>query len=94
MTQSRELKRRKTLRNIYYVIVSSHFQGDFDDMIRGVKMETDISEVVLLKAEALVALVDMNLRAPHLITLGPDGIQRLFSSSGIVTADDVRETLG
>ncbi len=32
-TQSRELKRRRFLRNIYYVVVSSSFVDDFDDAI-------------------------------------------------------------
>lgn len=93
MTQSRELKRRRSLRNIYYLIVSSHFQDDGDDLIRTLKMDTDINEVVLLEAEALVAMVDMKLRDPQQVTLGPDGLQRLFTSSGIVTAEDVREML-
>ena len=92
-SQSRELRRRRSLRNIYYVIVSSSFTDDFDDSIRMLKMETDISEVSLLEADALVALVDVKLRNPQQVTLGPDGIQRLFSRSGIVTAEDVREAL-
>ena len=63
-TQSRELKRRRSVRNIYYVIVSSQFHDDFDDLIRGLKMETDISEVCLLEAPALVAMVDAKLAEP------------------------------
>jgi len=90
-TQSREIKRRRTLRNIYYVIISSRFADDFDDAIRSIKMETDISEVVLLEAKALVAAVDAKLRAPLQVTLGPDGIQRLFSSSGVVTEGTVQQ---
>ena len=58
-----------------------------------IKMETDVSEVILLEAEALVAIVDAKLRAPQQVTLGPDGLQRLFSVSGILTADIVREQL-
>lgn len=92
--QSRELKRRGSVRNIYYVIVSSRFLDDGDDLIRMLKMDTDINEVVLLQAEALVAMVDMKLRDPNQVTLGPDGIQRLFTSSGILSAEDVREILG
>jgi hypothetical protein len=92
-TQSRELKRRQWLRNIYYLIISGSFNDDFDDTIRGIKMETDVSEVILLEAEALVAIVDAKLRAPQQVTLGPEGLQRLFSVSGILTADMVRELL-
>jgi hypothetical protein len=92
-TQSRELKRRRSLRNIYYAIVSSTFADDFDDAIRSIKMETDVNEVVLIEADALVAMVDAKLRSPLQLTLGPDGLQRLFSSSGILTERDVIEQL-
>jgi hypothetical protein len=93
-TQSRELKRRKLLRNIYYAIISSGFKEDYDDVIRMVKMETDVNEVCLIESEALVAMVDAKLRDPLQLTLGPDGIQRLFSTSGVLTSDNVREILG
>lgn len=42
-TQSRDLKRRRGLRNIYYVIISSSFTDEFDDLIRSLKMETNKS---------------------------------------------------
>lgn len=93
-TQSREIKRRRHLRNLYYVLVSSGFKDEFDDLIRGLKMETEISEVVLVEAEALVVMVDAKLRDPNQTTLGPDGLQRLFCKSGTLTAQDVREELG
>lgn len=93
-TQSRELKRRKLLRNIYYAIISSGFRDDYDDVVRMVKMETDVNEVCLIEAEALVAMVDAKLRDPLQLTLGPDGIQRIFSNSGVLTSDNVREILG
>ena len=93
-TQSREIRRRRHLRNLYYVLVSSGFKDEFDDLIRGLKMETEISEVVLVEAEALVVMVDAKLRDPNQLTLGPDGLQRLFCKSGTLTAQDVREELG
>jgi len=92
-SQSRVLKRGRGVRNIYYLIVSSSFFDDFDDLIRSLKMETNVNEVCLLEAAALVAIVDQKLRAPLSVSLGPDGIQRLFSSSGIITAADVLENL-
>jgi hypothetical protein len=92
-TQSRELKRRRSLRNIYYLVVSSRFLDDFVDVIRSIKMETDVNEVCLLEAAALVAMVDAKLRNPQQVTLGPDGMQRLFSSSGLITAEDVMQDL-
>jgi len=93
-TQSRELKRRRSLRNIYYVVVSSAFRDDYDDVVRMVKMETDVNEVCLMEAEALVAMVDAKLRDPLQLTLGPDGLQRLFSTSGVLTSDGVRGVIG
>lgn len=92
-TQSRELKRRSHFRNIYYVIISSRFADDYDDAVSGIKMETDVNEVVLIEAEAIVAMVDAKLRAPSQVPLGPDGLQRLFAQSRVLTADAVRELL-
>jgi hypothetical protein len=91
-TQSRDLRRR-SLRNIYYVVVSSGFADDFDDEIRSIKMETDISEVCLLEAAALVRMVDARLRAPLEVRLGADGLQRLFSTSRIITEEIVMQDL-
>lgn len=92
-TQSREFKRRRSLRNIYYAIVSSGFADDFDDAIRTIKMETDVNEVCLIEAEALVAIVDAKMRDQRQVTLGPDGLQRLFSDSGVLTENIIRTTL-
>ncbi|HEQ99136.1 MAG TPA: hypothetical protein ENO22_07330 [candidate division Zixibacteria bacterium] len=92
-TQSRDLRKRGQFRNIYYMIISSSFADDYDDAIRLIKMETDVNEVVLAEAKAIVELVDTKLRDPIQITLGPDGIQRLFAHSGILTADLVKEQL-
>jgi len=93
VTQSKDLKKKRSMRNVYYAIVSSGFADDYDDPIRSLKMDTDVSEVCLIEAEALVAMVDANLRDPQVTSLGPDGLQRLFSASGVITADLVRKTL-
>lgn len=92
-TLSRELKKRQALRNIYYLIVSSEFGDDHDDSIRSLKMETDVNEVCLVEADALVAMVEAKMRSPREVSLGPDGLQRLFSVSGVLSADAVRENL-
>ena len=94
VTQSRELHRRRSLRNIYYVIISSGFADDWDDAVRSLKMETDVSDVCLMDAGAVVAMVEAKLRNPHETTLGPDGLQRLFSTSGVITPDTVQQMLG
>jgi hypothetical protein len=93
VTQSRELKRRRGLRNVYYLIISSEFAEDFDDPIQSLKMETDISEVILVESDALVAMVDAKLRAPLQLSLGSDGLQRLFTVSDVLTAESVRELM-
>ncbi len=92
-TQSRELKKKRGLRNIYYLIVSSGFADDYDDAIRTLKMETDVNEVCLVEADALIAMVEAKMRSPREVSLGPDGLQRLFSVSGVLSADAVRENL-
>lgn len=93
VTQSRELKRRRGFRNIYYFVISSEFADDYDEAIRSLKMETDVNEVCLVEADALVVMVDAKMRAPNQVTLGPDGLQRLFSVSGILSAKAVQELL-
>ena len=40
------------------------------------------------------AMVDAKLRNPLQVSLGPDGLQRLFSNSGILTVDDVLKNFG
>ena len=85
---------RPAVRNLYFVIVSASFRSDFDDAVRSLKMDTGVSEVCLLEADALVAAVDLKLRDPLTVTLGPDGLQRLFSAGGLLTAADVRGLLG
>lgn len=93
VTQSRELKRRRGLRNIYYFIISSIFADDYDDSIRSIKMETDVNEVCLVEADALVAMVDAKMRFPQDVSLGSDGLQRYFSVSGVLSAELIRSTL-
>ncbi|MPM90329.1 hypothetical protein SDC9_137450 [bioreactor metagenome] len=89
-TQSRDFKKRRHYKNIYYAIISSNFVSDYDEAIRSIKMETDVNEVLLIEASALVSMVDTRLRDPS-VTLGSDGFQRLFSSSGIIKAQTVKD---
>lgn len=85
--------RRQGIRHVYFMLISSAFRDEHDDIIRSLKMETDVREVLLVEAGALVALLEAKLRDP-LLTLGADGIQRLFANSGILTEADVREFRG
>ena len=81
------------IRQIYFMIVSSSFSGDHDDVIRSLKMDTDVREVLLVEAGALLALLEAKLRYP-LLTLGPEGIQRLLANSGLLTEANAREFQG
>lgn len=92
-TRSRILKKARGIRNIYYVIVSSLFADEFDEMIQSLKMETHVNEVCLLEASSLVEIVNQKLRSPLAIGLGSDGIQRLFSMGGIIGVGDVSDIL-
>lgn len=85
--------RRQGIRQIYFMVISSSFTGDHDDVIRGLKMETDVREVLLVEASALVALLETKLRDP-MLTLGPEGIQRLLADSGILSEADIKEFQG
>ena len=69
------------------------FTDDFDDAIQAIKMETEISEVCLVEAGSLVEMVHQKLRTPHQVSLGPDGLQQLFSTGGVVSAQNVRKLL-
>ncbi|MCD4657736.1 MAG: hypothetical protein K8S87_09355 [Planctomycetes bacterium] len=92
-TQSRDLKKKRSFKNIYYVIVSSGFSDDFEDAIYNLKMNTDVNEVILMEADALVEIVNTKLRNIRELSLGSDGIQRLFTNSGILTKKQVTEFL-
>ena len=84
--------RRRGVRNIYFMIISSSFSGDHDDAIRGIKIDTPVSEVILAEANALLAMVENKLRDP-MINLGPESLQRLFANSGVLTETIVRNYL-
>lgn len=84
--------RRRGVRNIYFVIISSSFSGDHDDAIRGIKIETPVNEVILAEVNALLAMVENKLRDP-MINLGPESLQRLFANSGVLTETIVRNYL-
>jgi hypothetical protein len=85
--------KKQGVRQIYFMIISSAFSGDHDDVIRGLKMDTDAREILLVEAGALLALLETKLRDPSL-TLGPEGIQRLLADSGILSEADIREFQG
>lgn len=82
--------KREGLRQIYFMVISSNFTEDYDDLIREIKMETDVREILFVEAIALLQFLEEKLRDPAL-SLGPDGLQHLLASSGIITSEDVKE---
>jgi len=87
-----ERLRKQGMRNLYFMVISSAFTGDHDDAIRTLKIDTNVNEVLLVEVKSLLAMLEGRLRNPN-VSLGPDGIQRLLASSGLLTEGDVREFL-
>lgn len=84
--------RKQGMRNLYFMVISSAFTGEHDDAIRTLKIDTNVNEVLLVEVKALLAMLEGKLRNPN-VSFGPDGIQRLLASSGLLTEGDVREFL-
>lgn len=85
-------------RNVYFVVFSSEFDADRPDAVRRLKIETEIQEVRLIEAEALLELLETRLRDPA-FSLGPTGaegpgMQDLFAESGVLTSAEVQEQQG
>jgi hypothetical protein len=87
-----ERLRKQGMRSLYFMVISSTFTGDHDDAIRTLKIDTNVNEVLLVEVKSLLAMLEGKLRNPN-VSLGPDGIQRLLASSGLLTEVDVREFL-
>jgi len=82
--------RRVGIDTIYFSVISSKFTGDNSNLIRGIKVDTRVNEVILIEVKALMAMLEAKLKNPS-ITLGAFGIQRLLASSGVLSEATVRE---
>lgn len=85
-------------RNVYFAVFSSAYDTERPDAVRRLKIDTDIQEVRLIEADALLGLLETRLRDP-MFTLGPTnadgpGIQDLFAESGVLTSAEVQEQHG
>jgi hypothetical protein len=87
-----ERLRKQGIRNLYFMVISSAFTGNHDDAIRTLKIDTNVNEVLLVEVKSLLAMLEGKLRNPN-VSFGPDGIQKLLASSGLLTEADVREFL-
>lgn len=90
--------RSQGFRNIYFAVISGTFTDGSQDAIRNLKIMTDIQEVRLVEADALLAILENRLRNPA-FGLGPGdasgpGVQDFFAESGVLTASEIREELG
>lgn len=89
--------RSQGFRNIYFAVISGKFRNEAKDQIKQLKIKTDIQEVILIEANALLEILESYLRNPQL-NLGPGdfqrpGIQDLFAESGLLNASKIREEL-
>ena len=87
-----EKLRKRGMRNLYFMIISSSFSGDHDDTVRSLKIDMNVNEILLVEVKALLAMLEGKLRNPD-VSLGSEGIQRLLASSGVLTESEVREFL-
>lgn len=90
--------RDEGFRNLYFAVVTGNFTDDAKDVIRRLKIKTDIQEIRLIEAEALLALLENKLREPKLKLgtggYGEVGVQDFLAESGILTSSDIGEELG
>lgn len=90
--------RNQGFKNIYFAVFTSHFSDESRESIRTLKITTDVQEVRLIEADALLALLEHRLRNPS-FDLGPGdlsgpGVQDFLAESGILSPADIREELG
>jgi hypothetical protein len=91
--QGKDELRKSGVKNTYFVIISSYFKGDFDDVITTLKIETGIREVLFIEASALLVLLEAKLKNPDL-DLSSSGVQRILARGGTITTKDMAEYLG
>lgn len=89
ITNNEKSLKKQGYKNIYFMIISSKFSGDHDSEIRNLKIDTNISEILLVETAALLELLEAKFRNPE-ISLGQEGIQNLLASSGLLTVADIR----
>ena len=87
LNNSEPLKRRG-IKNVYFLIISSKFNSDFEDLIKNIKIETDIREILFIEVNALLLLLEQKLRSNEFV-LGPGGLQNFLAQSGIITVKDI-----
>lgn len=88
-----ERLRKSGIKNVYFAVISSNFADDYDEVIRSLKVETDIREVLFIEADALLTFLEQRLRNPS-VDLGQSGLQGLLVNSGVISKTDMLAHLG
>jgi hypothetical protein len=84
--------RKKGMEKIYFLIISSGFIGKFGDTISKIIKETGVTNVLLLRAEFLLYMLEVKLKDPE-ITLSD--LENVFATDrGAITKERVAELLG
>jgi hypothetical protein len=89
--------RRQGFQNVYFAVISSEFDGEAKEVIKSLKIGTDIQEVLLMEAEALLKILEKDLRDVEFdLGSGYDraGFQDILTESGILDTGKVQEELG
>lgn len=84
--------RKDGIKNIYFLIISSDFKGDYEEAIKSIKMETDAKEVLLLRADLLLYILELTLKDSE-IDLDQEGLQQVFAYSGVISKEEIQEML-
>jgi hypothetical protein len=85
--------RKQGYRMIYFMVISSTFNDEYDGETRAFKLETGVNEVILAEVGALLLLLENKLRDPQ-ISLGPRHIQKILAASGLLTTGSVSDHFG
>ena len=89
--------RRQGFKNVYFAVISSEFDGEAKEVIKSLKIDTDIQEVLLIEADALLSILEKDLRDVEFdLGSGYDraGFQDILTESGIIDTTKIQEELG
>lgn len=85
-----KILKKEGFRNIYFIVISGSFRGNQENSIKNIKMETDAQEILLLKADFLLFILELKLRDS---AIDLSSLQKVFHNSGILSKEDIQEYL-
>jgi hypothetical protein len=86
--------RKKGFTKYYFGIISSKFHEKITPAIKDLRVKTEIHGVGMFEAEGLLLALDLRLRRPEDFDLGENGFMRLLTKDGVITREDILQTLG